>query len=267
MSYFGKSSLAFAAIIFILLAGCTPAETSDHDENIAEFEIGVNSFAEELTAPNVIIIDVREVYEYEEEHIEDSLLLPVGEISGKMIADLNIGKDDRILLYCRSGRRSAQAYKIFDALGYSNVKSLNGGLVHWKEEGMSVILGEFIGNNLKKDSISVNDSAIALQNVREFDFGEIPQFGGTVTTTFTLENAGVDDLVIGGMSTSCACTTAEIDQTIISAGEIGTITIIFDPDLHEEPIDKFSRTIFVPTNDPNNPELEYIIWVDILEKK
>jgi hypothetical protein len=43
--------------------------------------------------------------------------------------------------------------------------------------------------------------------------------------------------------------------------------VIFDPDLHEEPLERFSRTIFVPTNDPNNEELEYRIWVDILEEE
>ena len=43
------------------------------------------------------------------------------------------------------------------------------------------------------------------------------------------------------------------------------LTVVFDPDFHEEPVDVFKRTVFIPTNDPNTPEAEVSVQVDIAE--
>lgn len=99
------------------------------------------------------------------------------------------------------------------------------------------------------------------------DFGEIPQFGGNVTTTFTIKNEGKKTLEIGTITTSCSCTSAKLDKSKIPANGSATLTITFNPNLHEEPKDKFKRTIFIPTNDPEKSEAELEIWVDILEGK
>ncbi len=99
------------------------------------------------------------------------------------------------------------------------------------------------------------------------DFSEIPQFGGKVKTSFTVKNTGENILEIGTITTSCACTIAKISKTKIPAGDSAILNIEFDPNLHEEPKEKFKRTIFIPTNDPKNPEAELEIWVDILEGK
>jgi hypothetical protein len=53
----------------------------------------------------------------------------------------------------------------------------------------------------------------------------------------------------------------------ISAGGETTLTVYFDPDLHEEPLEVFKRTVFIPTNDPAKPEVEVVIQVDIQEGK
>lgn len=86
-------------------------------------------------------------------------------------------------------------------------------------------------------------------------------------TVFTVKNEGEATLEIGTISTSCTCTSAEVEENNIEPGESTTLTVTFDPTVHEEPKDKFKRTVFIETNDPNTPEAEIFIWVDIDESQ
>ena len=79
---------------------------------------GINSISDEF-----IVIDVRTLEEFESGHIEDSSNIEWQEISS--IAD-NINKDQKIYLYCRSGRRSQNATDILADLGYKDVTNLGG---------------------------------------------------------------------------------------------------------------------------------------------
>ena len=79
---------------------------------------GINSISDEF-----IVIDVRTLEEFESGHIEDSSNIEWQEISS--IAD-SINKDQKIYLYCRSGRRSQNATDILADLGYKDVTNLGG---------------------------------------------------------------------------------------------------------------------------------------------
>jgi rhodanese-related sulfurtransferase len=74
------------------------------------------------------IIDVREQWEYEQGHLKGARLLPLGTL-GKQGADLP--KDRPIVLVCRSGNRSAQAFQILKRQGYANLVNLTGGMSGW----------------------------------------------------------------------------------------------------------------------------------------
>jgi hypothetical protein len=95
------------------------------------------------------------------------------------------------------------------------------------------------------------------------DFGVIPQYGGTVQKTFTVKNEGSKTLTIGDITTSCSCTSATISSNSINPGTSAELIVVFDPNLHEEPLDVFKRTIFIPTNDPATPEAEITIQINI----
>lgn len=99
----------------------------------------------------------------------------------------------------------------------------------------------------------------------EYDFGRIPRSGGVVEKRFEIENHGKGVLEIGEITTSCACTTATVEQTALAFDEHTDLVVVFDPNLHDEPPDRFKRQIWVAANDPKTPELEFTIWVDILE--
>ena len=66
------------------------------------------------------VIDVRTEQEYKAGHLKKSINIPYGEIKNK-IADHVHDKNEKIILYCRSGRRSGIAKQTLDAMGYTNV--------------------------------------------------------------------------------------------------------------------------------------------------
>ena len=79
-----------------------------------------------------IILDVREQDEFDAGHIPGAILLPYTEIENKaeeMLPD----KDEQILVYCRSGRRSKIAAEVLAKLGYTNIKEF-GGIIDWPYE-------------------------------------------------------------------------------------------------------------------------------------
>lgn len=78
---------------------------------------------------NYIILDVRTVEEFNEAHIEGAILIPDYEIGEKAEETLP-DKNQLILVYCRSGRRSKLASAELAEMGYTNVKEF-GGIIDW----------------------------------------------------------------------------------------------------------------------------------------
>lgn len=80
--------------------------------------------------PQWILLDVREEEEFITGHAEDALLLPVDEIDESSAADVIPSKDTVVLVYCRSGRRSADAAKKLESYGYGEIYDI-GSLIGW----------------------------------------------------------------------------------------------------------------------------------------
>ncbi|MBR6580474.1 MAG: rhodanese-like domain-containing protein [Ruminococcus sp.] len=78
---------------------------------------------------NYIILDVRTAEEFNEAHIDGAILIPDYEISEKA-AEILTDKNQLILVYCRSGRRSKLASAELAEMGYTNVKEF-GGIIDW----------------------------------------------------------------------------------------------------------------------------------------
>ena len=118
----------------------------------------------------------------------------------------------------------------------------------------------------KSSALLVSEKiAKAEMDILEYDFGKIKKVDGVVSKKFTLSNSGREKLVIGDITTSCGCTTAKVDKKEAESGEKIIIEVKFDPNFHEEPKGRFSRSIFIPTNDPVNNEIELKIFMEILE--
>ena len=123
-------------LIFILLAAMLLTACGQDKENNRE-AIYVNITAEEAkqimdTEEDYIILDVRTQEEYDQGHIPGAILIPDTEIKVKA-EDALTDKDQLLLVYCRSGRRSKLASEILAELGYTNIREF-GGIIDWPYE-------------------------------------------------------------------------------------------------------------------------------------
>ena len=95
-----------------------------------KYEVINANKAKDLIENGAILIDVRTEEEYNKDHIEGSINIPLQNIE---MIDYN--KDDIIVLYCATGMRSGEAAKILTEKGYTRIYSLDGGLINWGFEG------------------------------------------------------------------------------------------------------------------------------------
>jgi rhodanese-related sulfurtransferase len=85
----------------------------------------------DIDAGDCLLMDVRERHEFESEHIPLSVLMPISEVD-KRWQELDPSK--RIVLYCRSGRRSARVAEFLASKGFSDIAVLEGGLNRWDRD-------------------------------------------------------------------------------------------------------------------------------------
>ena len=95
-----------------------------------------------------------------------------------------------------------------------------------------------------------------------YDFGQIGS--APVTTVFSVRNEGSAPLAIESISTSCGCTTAQIDTQTIGPGAAADLTVTFDPQAHAGDTGRFMRFVYLRTNDPNQPEVEVQITAEVV---
>ena len=121
-------------ILTCLLAalGLTSACGQDNFENT-----DVQGFTELVADSNVVVLDVRTVAEFTEGHIERAILIDQGQSDFVEKAKATLPIDKKIAVYCRSGRRSANAAGKLADIGYKCV-NLKGGIIAWKDAGMPV---------------------------------------------------------------------------------------------------------------------------------
>ena len=90
--------------------------------------------------PELLILDVREPYEFYAMHIPGSINVPRGILESacewdyeETVPELVTGRDREIVVVCRSGYRSILATHVMQVLGFTNVASLQTGLRGWKD--------------------------------------------------------------------------------------------------------------------------------------
>lgn len=89
-----------------------------------------------------VIIDVRERDEYELEHIEHSINVPLSSFSTVAPGVLTQLNDRKIKFMCRGGLRALQAFEQAKGLGFSDIHTYSiyeGGIVKWKENGNPIM--------------------------------------------------------------------------------------------------------------------------------
>jgi L-ascorbate metabolism protein UlaG (beta-lactamase superfamily)/rhodanese-related sulfurtransferase len=158
-------------IIACLLAtfGITTACCQQNYENTDP-----EGFAVLTTKPNVVLLDVRTIEEFEEGHIEGALNIDVKKSDFMEKVKQILAKDRTIAVYCRSGRRSASAAADLGAEGYK-VVNLLGGIMAWKETGRPVTTDSYEVDVFQtKSGKTVKFHALVHASIRmEYDGREI----------------------------------------------------------------------------------------------
>ncbi|MAW49115.1 MAG: sulfurtransferase [Gammaproteobacteria bacterium] len=77
---------------------------------------------------NIVLIDVRETWEYNVAYIKDSIHIPISEIQNRM-HDFN--EDETIVFICHHGVRSRMVGNYFQQNDYENIINLRGGIDSW----------------------------------------------------------------------------------------------------------------------------------------
>lgn len=127
--------IAVVGLILILgifsLVGCNNTNTSQSGEDIVGYKkISAKQAKEMMDNKDYdIILDVRTPEEFAEGFIEGAVNLPLDRIEQDAESIID-STDSTILLYCRSGNRSAQAGKLLKSLGYTKVYDF-GGIIDW----------------------------------------------------------------------------------------------------------------------------------------
>ena len=81
---------------------------------------------------NIHLVDVREPDERAEFNIGGHFI-PLGNIQMMLVDDIDSLKNEEVICYCRSGKRSMQACMMLETFGFTNVKNLEGGMLGWQE--------------------------------------------------------------------------------------------------------------------------------------
>jgi sulfur-carrier protein adenylyltransferase/sulfurtransferase len=95
-------------------------------------EITAGELAERIERGEpLLLLDVREPYEWETGHLENSQHIPMRQIPAQVDS---LPRDTEIVVMCRSGQRSANVQQYMLNSGFQKVKNLAGGLMAWARE-------------------------------------------------------------------------------------------------------------------------------------
>ena len=100
--------------------------------------VDVDGFATLIADSSVVVLDVRTAAEFAEGHIQGAILIDQGQSDFIEKAKAALPAEKTIAVYCRSGRRSANAAGRLSDIGYKCV-NLKGGIIAWKEANMPVV--------------------------------------------------------------------------------------------------------------------------------
>jgi rhodanese-related sulfurtransferase len=97
-----------------------------------EYEISAVDAATLVKDGKARLIDVREPWEFETARIEDSLLIPMGEVPARAHQELD--PDERLVVLCHHGMRSMNVTVWLRNQGFEQAQSMRGGIDAWSSE-------------------------------------------------------------------------------------------------------------------------------------
>ena len=102
-------------------------------ENIYSTDVSVAEAVDLIKNKNAVIIDVRTPEEFAESHLPEANNFPVDTLSQNIETIKKLQRDKPLLVYCRSGKRSARAAEKLKNLGVNSLYNLKGGIKAWSD--------------------------------------------------------------------------------------------------------------------------------------
>ncbi len=105
----------------------------DHEEGSAgrDLDISAKDLAARMKDNHLVLLDVREPHELEISALPGAVNIPLGTLAARL-GDLDSAKD--MVVFCKSGTRSARALELLASAGFKKVKNLKGGINAWAQE-------------------------------------------------------------------------------------------------------------------------------------
>lgn len=90
----------------------------------------------ELYEEGVFVLDVREQFEWDDFHVPNTTLIPLGQLAARVN---EVPQDAKIVVICNSGNRSDEGRDILLAAGFTDVTSMDGGVQAWRSLGYPIV--------------------------------------------------------------------------------------------------------------------------------
>ena len=105
----------------------------DHDDGSAgvEWDISATNLAERVKDNNLKLLDVREPHELEISAIPNAINIPLGSLASRLS---ELDSADEMVVFCKTGGRSARALELLVTAGFKKIKNLNGGINAWARD-------------------------------------------------------------------------------------------------------------------------------------
>jgi rhodanese-related sulfurtransferase len=146
-----KTVLILSAVACIFLIACNNSQTDSVSAVVNKKDSTSTNFkspkaditvdeALALSKEGALIIDVREPDELVELafDVKDVKNIPLGELELRLA---EVPKDKQVIVVCKKGGRSSQAYELLKGKGFENVANMEGGMDAWSEKGLPTLAG------------------------------------------------------------------------------------------------------------------------------
>ena len=115
-----KKLIIILALI-VIVTGCGTVKRHNTDSSKGTITTIVCSDVDSILEEGGYLVDVREKDEYDEYHLDNSINVPLGDIANITNYIIGIDKDTKIIVYCKSGKRSTEAANKLVNLGYKTI--------------------------------------------------------------------------------------------------------------------------------------------------
>ncbi len=137
------TAIIFANLTFSATAALAESNLNSDNTattaNIAVTDVSVSQAVDLINNQNALIIDVRTPEEFSEAHLPNAKNFPIDNLSQDIETIKKLQQDRPLLVYCRSGKRSARATEKLKNLGVNSLYNLKGGIKAWSNANYSII--------------------------------------------------------------------------------------------------------------------------------